>query len=79
MILVTKTSDQTRQSVCVCVCVRERERVCVSIKLHITAQSGPVLSSFTDSDLALRSAVFAAGEWTAPLAVSFSLPPSEIF
>ena len=34
MILVTKTSDQTRQ---VCVCV------CVFIKLHITAQSGPVI------------------------------------
>ena len=33
MILVTKTSHQTR----VCVCV------CVFIKLHITAQSGPVI------------------------------------
>ena len=33
MILITKTSDQTR----VCVCV------CVFIKLHITAQSGPVI------------------------------------
>ena len=33
MILVTKTSDQTR----VCVCV------CVYIKLHITAQSGLVI------------------------------------
>ena len=32
MLLVTKTSDQTR-GVC----------VCVFIKLHITAQSGPVL------------------------------------
>ena len=31
MILVTKTSDQTRHVVC----------VCVFIKLHITAQSGP--------------------------------------
>ena len=36
MILVTKTSDQTRQrGVCVC--------VCVFIKLHITTQSGPVI------------------------------------
>ena len=34
MILVTKTSDQARQSVCVC--------MCVLMKLHITAQSGPV-------------------------------------
>ena len=34
MILVTKTSDQTR---CVFVCV------CVFIELHITAQSGPVI------------------------------------
>ena len=32
MILITKTSDQTR-----CVCV------CVFIKLHITTQSGPVI------------------------------------
>ena len=40
MILVTKTSDQTRQrGVCVCVCVC----VCVFIKLHITAQSGLVI------------------------------------
>ena len=36
MMFVTKTSDQTEQ-VCVCVCV------CVFIKLHITAQSGPVI------------------------------------
>ena len=35
MILVTKTSEY----VCVCVCVC----VCVFIKLHITAQSGPVI------------------------------------
>ena len=35
MILITKTSDQTRQRGCVC--------VCVFIKLHITAQSGPVI------------------------------------
>ena len=36
MILMMKTSDQTRQrGVCVC--------VCVFIKLHITAQSGPVV------------------------------------
>ena len=35
MILVTKTSDQTRQRVCVC--------VCEFIKLHITAQSGSVI------------------------------------
>ena len=35
MIPITKTSDQRRQSVCVC--------VCVLIKLHITAQSGPVM------------------------------------
>ena len=35
MILFTKTSDQ---SVCMC--------VCVVIKLHITAQSGPVIYSF---------------------------------
>ena len=36
MILVTKTSDQTRQrDVCVC--------VCIFIKLHITAQSGLVI------------------------------------
>ena len=35
MILITKTSDL----VCVCVCV------CVFIKLHITAQSGPVIYS----------------------------------
>ena len=39
MILITKTSDQTRVCVCVCVCVY----VCVFIKLHITAQSGPVI------------------------------------
>ena len=37
MILVTKTSDQARQSVCMYVCV------CIFIKLHITAQSGPVV------------------------------------
>ena len=36
MILVTKTSDQARHRVC----------VCVFIKLHITAQSGPVIYSF---------------------------------
>ena len=40
MILITKTSDQTRQrghalSTCTC--------VCVFIKLHITTQSGPVI------------------------------------
>ena len=36
MILITKTSDQTRQrGVCAC--------VCIFIKLHITAQSGPVI------------------------------------
>ena len=35
MILVTKTSGQ-----------RERVCVCVFIKLHITAQSGPVIYSF---------------------------------
>ena len=38
MIVVTKTSDQAGQ-MCVCVCVC----VCVFIKLHITAQSGPVI------------------------------------
>ena len=36
MILVTKTSDQTR----VCVCV------CVLIKLHIATQSGPIILAF---------------------------------
>ena len=41
MILVTKTSDQTRQREwCVCVCV------CIFIKLHISAQAGPVIYSF---------------------------------
>ena len=45
MILVTKTSDQTRQrGLCVCVCVFIKcVCVCVFIKLHITAQSGPVI------------------------------------
>ena len=42
MILVSKTSDQTRQRVCVYVCVC----LCVFIKLDITAQSGPVIYSF---------------------------------
>ena len=32
--------------VCVCVCVRARVYVCVFIKLHIIAQSGPVIYSF---------------------------------
>ena len=32
--------------VCVCVCVRVCVCVCVFIKLHITAQSGPVIYSF---------------------------------
>ena len=32
--------------VCVCVCVCVRVCVCVFIKLHITAQSGPVIYSF---------------------------------
>ena len=53
MILVTKTSEQARQCVCVsllncvCVCVFiilcACVCVCVFIKLHITAQSGPVI------------------------------------
>ena len=38
MILVTKTSDQTR-NVCMYVCMY----VCIFIKLNITAQSGPVI------------------------------------
>ena len=45
MILITKTSDQTRQRgqyVCMYVCMF----VCIFIKLHITAQSGPVIESF---------------------------------
>ena len=42
MILITKTSDQTR--VCVCVCVYLLNVcVCVFIELHITTQSGPVI------------------------------------
>ena len=54
MILVTKTSDQARQRgytlssvkcvyVRVNVCVDVWMCVCVFIKLHITAQSGPVI------------------------------------
>ena len=50
MILITKTSDQTRQrghalstcTICMYVCMY----VCIFIKLHITAQSGPVIYSF---------------------------------
>ena len=48
MVLVTKTSDQARQRghACVCLCVCVCVCVCVFIKLHITAQSGPVIYSF---------------------------------
>ena len=46
MIPITKPSDQTRQkghTMCVCVCLCVCMCVCVFIKLHITAQSGPVI------------------------------------
>ena len=42
MILVTKTSDQTRQRG-MYVCMYVFMYVCIFIKLHITAQSGPVI------------------------------------
>ena len=44
MVLITKTSDQTRQMyVCMYVCMYVRMYVCIFIKLHITAQSGLVI------------------------------------
>ena len=41
MILITKTSDQTRQRGCMYVCMY----ACIFIKLHIAAQFGPVILS----------------------------------
>ena len=55
MILITKTSDQTRQRVCMYVFIKLHITtqsgpvvlvMYVLIKLHITAQSGPVIYSF---------------------------------
>ena len=43
MILITKTSDQTNMYVCMYVCMYVSMYVCIFIKLHITAQSGPVI------------------------------------
>ena len=45
VILVTKTSDQTRifMYVCMYVCMFVCMYVCIFIKVHITAQSGPVI------------------------------------
>ena len=42
MILITKTSDQTRQRVCVCVCVC----VCLFIDLYKATQSSPFTCVF---------------------------------